>query len=782
MAPPQQQQGDLFPALVPSPPSDTVAINARCTLRTKDGHRAVLVTGIPIAHFALGDCMAEAYAMVTLVEQGWANQVEVARAFGCSTRSVRRMQRRFEEGGLSALGRAPGFPKGRPRTPAGRLRRVHELKSKGLSNRAIAGRLGITEKAVRKLVRRLGWKMPAVCQEELKLDGADPNLSAPGASPSPPAAPKAGKTALAPPIRPIDAPAQSAAGADPNLSASDDDETLPVSFDADPADRRIDRLFAYLGLLDDAAPLFRSGASVPHAGVLLALPALLESGVLACARDVYGSIGPAFYGLRTSIVALLLMALLRIRRPEALKEHSPPDLGRLLGLDRAPEVKTLRRKLARLASAGRATAFGRALAQRRLQARGDLLGFLYIDGHVRVYHGKRPIPKAHVARMRLAMPATTDYWVNDSEGEPIFVVTAEANAGLVKMLRPILAELRGLLGERTVTIVFDRGGYSPKLFQEILAAGFDILTYRKGRSRRVPKRHFHPRSATLSGCKVSYVLADQSVLLLGRKLRMRQVTRLSDNGHQTPILTSRHDLPAVEVAFRMFERWRQENFFKYMREEYALDALADHAVEQADRAREVPNPHWHVLDAKLRLARGQIVSLAAEYGMEAFKNVESVRRTMRGFKIAKSAQSRELIAALRRYAELERQRAAVPRRVPVGALVQGPVVKLATERKHLTNLLKMVAYQAESDLVRRVTPHYKRAADEGRTLIQSALACTGDIDVTSDELRVTLAPFSSAHRTRAIGVLCEALNSSAPCFPGTRLRLSFAVRQRSASP
>jgi transposase len=813
---PVPQQSDLFPVQDLRPPSGTVPINARCTLRTKDGDRAVLVAGMPIAHYARGDRMAEAYAMVTLVDQGWADQVEVARAFGCATRTVRRMQRRFDEGGLPALGLSPGFPKGQRRARAGRLRRVHELKSQGLSNRAIAGRLGVTENAVRKLVRRLGWKTSPVQQAELPLVGAHPNLSAPAPSSARTSAPEPGKTALPLPIRQSDAPSEPAAGAhpnlsasrspwpppaalraeqaasdapmtqpdgpsggavaaDPNLSASVDDEPLPVSFDSDPSDRRIDRLFAHIGLLDDAAPLFRSGPRVPRAGVLLALPALLDSSVLACAREVYGSIGPAFYGLRTSIVALLFMALLRIRRPEGLKEHSPDDLGRLLGLDRAPEVKTLRRKLTRLAAAGRATFFGRALAQRRVASRGAALGFLYLDGHVRVYHGKHAIPKAHVARMRISMPATTDYWVNDVEGEPLFVVTAEANAGLVKMLPPILAEVKGLLGERRVTIVFDRGGYSPRLFQEILAAGFDVLTYRKGRTRRVPARHFRQHRATLAGCKVRYELADQRVLLLGRKLRLRQVTRRSDDGHQTPILTSRFDLPAVEVAYRMFERWRQENFFKYMREEYALDALAEHAVEEADPAREVPNPHWHELDAKLRAVRGEVIRLSAQYGLEAFTNVESLRRTMRGFKIAKAAQSRELVRALERYAALEKRRAAVPQRVPVRAVVDGPVVRLAGEKKHLTNLFKMVAYQAESDLMRLVTPHYKRAADDGRTLVQSALASAADIEVKKDELVVTLAPQSSAHRTRAIAELCQDLNSRASCFPGTRLRLRFGI-------
>jgi transposase len=774
MSPPLQQ-ADLFPAQDVSSPASTLPINSRCTLRTKDGHRLVLVLGIPTAHFAISDRMAEAYAMVTLVDQGWADQVEVARAFGHSTRTVRRMQKRYEEGGLSALGRSSGFPKGRRRASVGRLRRVHDLKSKGLSNRAIAERLGIRENAVRKLLRRLGWKSTEAQQAELPLGSAHPNLSALPSSPSPSPAPDAGKTAPSPPTGAPGCLPPAAVGAHPNLSASAADELLPISFDTDPSDRRIDRLFAHLGLLDDAAPLFRSGSRIPRAGVLLALPALLESGVLTCAREVYGSIGPAFYGLRTSLVTLLLMALLRIQRPEALKEHSPDDLGRLLGLDRAPEVKTLRRKLARLASSGRASTFGRELAQRRVAARGAMLGFLYVDGHVRVYHGKHTIPKAHVARMRLAMPATTDYWVNDATGEPLFVITAEANAGMVKMLPPILDEVRRLVGGRRVTIVFDRGGFSPRLFQQIVAAGFDLLSYRKGRVRRVPKRCFHKRRATIDGCDLRYVLADQRVLLLGRKLRLRQVTRLSDNGHQTPILTSRFDLRDIEVAFRMFERWRQENFFKYMREEYALDALAEHAVEEADCAREVPNPRWHELDAKLREARGEALRLSAEFGLEAFTNVESVRRTMRGFKIAKAAQSRALVGALRRYADLETQRAAVPRRVPVQQAVNGPVVKLATERKHLTNLLKMVAYQAESDLVRLVTPHYQRAADEGRTLIQSALASAADLDVRHDELLVTLAPLSSAHRTRAIAAVCETLSRTPTCFPGTRLPLRYAI-------
>ncbi len=731
-----ESQGVLFAP--PAVPEDTRIVSDRCLVRTRDARRLVIGAGIVLWQYAVGDRMAEAYAMVSLIDQGWADQNEVARAFGYAVRTVRRFQRRFEDGGLPALGHGRGCPKGHRRLRRSRIQLVRRLKSEGHSNREIARRVRVSEMAIRKLLRRIGWQEPRPCQAVLPREEnlpANPNMSAFSTSP----------------------------------------ETPPTaSLDTDAANRWLDRLMARLGLLNDAAPIFRSDTRIPGAGVLLAVPALVQSGVFDCAREIYGGIGPAFYGLRTTILALLLMALLRIKRPEGLKEHPPDHLGRVLGLDRAPEVKTIRRKLSRLASVSRAVPFGRALAERRVALRGAALGFLYIDGHVRVYHGQRSLPKAHVARMRLSMPATTDYWVNDVAGDPLFVVTAEANAGLVKMLPTILGEVRTLVGERRVTIVFDRGGYSPKLFAKLIADGFDILTYRKGRCPHVARRRFHEHTEVIHGRKVAYTLADQPVRLLGGLLRLRQVTRLSENGlHQTPILTSRMDLSTLEVAFRMFERWRQENFFKYLREEYALDALTDYQAVPDDPRREVPNPARKAIDTKLKEARADLARLHAEYGKEALKNIERARPSMRGFKISKSKLGRTISRANQRIAQLEAKRAAMPKRVPIEKVVTGQVVKLAPERKHLTNLLKMVAYQAESDLVRLLTPYYRRIEDEGRTLIQSALRSQADLTVTEHELLVTIAPLSSTHRTRAITALCDELNRSETIFPGSRLRLRF---------
>lgn len=394
------RDGDWFPDS--RNPEGTCVINDQWLVRRQDGHCVVMVAGIVLAQYSNADGLAAAHAMVSLVEQGWATQTEVSRAFRCSIRTVRRHQRRFEEGGLASPARSDGFPSGRSRVSEARRRLVQQLREEGHSQREIARRIGVSEKAVRKLLHRLGWRPVALAQPELGLNGpttADPNLSAFSSASATPAA---------------------------------------VSADRDSNNRSGDRLLARLGLLDDAPPLLGSARAVPRDGVLLAVPALLRSGIFDCAQQIYGSLGPAFFGLRTTLLTLLFMALWRIKRPKALKEHSPADLGRVLGVDRAPEVKTLRRKLARLASYRRAAQFGDALARQRVGLRGEVLGFLYIDGHVRVNHGQHRLPKAFVARMRLSMPATNDYWVNDTAGDPLLVITDEANAGLVKVFPIVL--------------------------------------------------------------------------------------------------------------------------------------------------------------------------------------------------------------------------------------------------------------------------------------------------------------------------------------------------------
>ena len=242
----------------------------------------------------------------------------------------------------------------------------------------------------------------------------------------------------------------------------------------------------------EAAPRFVAAEAVRAGGVLLALPAVLTLGLLDAGHQVYGALKNGFYGLQATLLCLTFMALLRVRTPEQLQGHPPGELGILLGLDRAPEVKTLRRKLAELAVRRQATPFSQRLAERWVRDHAEAVGLLYVDGHVRPYHGTaHTLPETYVTRRRLCMPATTDLCVQQQDAQPLFVVTAPANDDLLAMLRrEILPEVRRLVGERRITLGFDREGWSPKFFQECHAEGFDTLTYRRGPTPRGPAPDF----------------------------------------------------------------------------------------------------------------------------------------------------------------------------------------------------------------------------------------------------------------------------------------------------
>ena len=254
------------------------------------------------------------------------------------------------------------------------------------------------------------------------------------------------------------------------------------------------------------------------------------------------------------------------------------------------------------------------------------------------------------------------------------------------------------------------------------------------------------------------------------------MTRLTETGHQTPIVTSRWELRAIVVAHRMFERWRQENFFKYLREEYLIDALADYQVEPDDPTRSVPNPAQKAVMKEIHAARVHLRKLRERYGATAIDYIQGPKSTDSGFEIAEEKIRMEIAKATNHIKKLKARRDSLPARVTVADAQKGQeMMKLSTERKHLTNVLKMVAYQMESDLVELIGPHYSRVADEGRTFIQMALQDTADIEPTDDQLRIRLAPLSSPHRSRALESLCDALNKTNTLFPGTRLQMHFVV-------
>jgi hypothetical protein len=350
---------------------------------------------------------------------------------------------------------------------------------------------------------------------------------------------------------------------------------------------------------------------------------------------------------------------------------------------------------------------------------------------------------------------------------------------MTRILIPILQEVRKLVGtNRRLTVVFDRGGWSPVLFKSILDMHFDILTYRKGRFRHVAEKRFILRKTKLEGRRIEYLLHDQAVRFLKGKLRLRQVTRLTETRHQTAVITSRWDLRDIVIAYRMFERWRQENFFKYMRHEFLIDALVDYEAEPDDPNRSIPNPVRKIVDKELRNARARYAKLQERYGSTALDYLEGRTTTFRKFTAAEKKVHDEVKKAADEISKMTERQKSLAVRIP---LREAPgaenAMKLSTERKHLTNVLKMVAYQIEGSLVELLRPHYARAEDEGRTLIQTALRSSACIELTEKELCVNLAPLSSPHRSKAIALVCDTLNKTETVFPGSNLRLRFSVSE-----
>jgi len=763
-----------------------VEINGGLWFVDSDGYR-VIYRGwqTPLYRVALDDEVQLRFVAVALRQAKLASQEEIARAFDHSIASQRRWERRYEADGLEGL-RRKSAPGPEFKIAGTQEKFIRKWFAQGVSNGEMARRLGVTEGTVRNALKRLGLQRePGPQTPPLAFE---------------PAAEEEPAEAVAEADRHVadaESPAEEARSSEADTPAAS--ALAPGVYD--PLDRSLDRLFARLGKLDDATPAFAETDHLPRLGIFLVVPLLVRSGVLSIFQELYHSIGPAFYGLRTTVVCLFLLALLRIKRAENLKEYDPQELGRLLGLDRAPEVKTLRRKLDTLAERGRGLELMNRLAQNRLHAEEDLIGVLYVDDHVQEYHGQEALAKAYITRRRLAAKATSDTWVNDIRGEPIFVVPNPMNASLTKTLLPALEKAREWVGpERQLTVVFDRGGWSTKLFYRMIRAGFHVITYRRGHDPKIAPREFTKGKLTANGQEYEYELHDQPRVRVGkidattadggknkkrqknrkkRKKRrgpkylwMRQVTRRRDGNHQTPVITSRMDLAAAQVLFLMFNRWRQENFFKYMREEFALDGLVEYGVEPLPEEADRPNPQIAKLDKKLHQARAELKAAERALGEQARNNQESTRRTMRGFKIANARLFRKVARLEKKIAQLKARKAALPKRVAATDL---NMVK--PERRLIANTIKMTAYQLESDLYRMLSEDYPRCQDDGRTLLHAAFQSGGKLEVRAGELRVTLTPQSSPHRTRAVEALCRQLNELDATFPGTALRIVLSVAE-----
>ena len=725
-------------ALVPLLPADAQEIGDSLAILhdEKDKRIVFFNAGGPIFSCRQDDRTGLRLAAVTVIEQKLATSTAVARALSLHRTTLFRDRRKFEANGVAGLVEKPRGPKG-PHTLTPKVqRRAQKMLDRGESIRGTAASVGVSERGLRHAIQRgLLTTVRSKRAEKAAPDSAEV------------------------------------------LRGPRDRASVDQACAAGVATKReLDRTLACTGKLVEAEPEFEAAEAVAGAGVLLVLPALLHEGLCEVGSEVYGKLRNGFFGLRSVLLTLAFMALLRIKTLEQLTEHAPGELGILLGLDRAPEVKTLRRKLREMGQRQLADMFRRRLTERWAKAAPRELALLYVDGHVRPYHGRKHVlPKHHVQQRGRPMPGTQDFHVNDRRADPLFFVTAEATESLLATLdSTLLPEVRRLVGpRRRVTIAFDREGWSPKLFAKWKKKSFDVLTYRKGEQSRWQKRFFTTVKGTVGGQKVEYCLAEREVKLTNG-LKVREIRRLTNDGHQTAVITTNDKLPLLAVAQRMFSRWRQENFFRYMRHEFALDHLCTHKVEPADPKRIVPHPERTRLEKKLKAVRATRTRLLERaFELAPGKTTRVGKRQVDEVELDQLIRQRETEAH-----KLAARIAKLPKHVPIEEILEPEqIVKLERERKVLVDAIKLTAYRAESALARLVEPFFKRHQDETRKFLKSIFTATADIipDRRKRRLTIRFHGLANPRATRALAELCVLINDDAPLYPGSSLRLHFEV-------
>jgi hypothetical protein len=537
---------------------------------------------------------------------------------------------------------------------------------------------------------------------------------------------------------------------------------------------------------------FEAADDVAKGGVLFALPALLGEGLLRHTREHY-ALPKGYYPLESIFLLLGLLALVRCPSMEQTRYEAPGEWGRLLGLDRLPEVKTLRSKIGTLCEPeGRAAKWQSQLSREWMSSKEaddpDLAGLYYADGHVRVYHGGlTALPRRYLSRLRLCLRGTTDYWVNGLGGEPFFVVTQTVNPGLVGVLREkivprLLAEapqpgpevLASDPKAMRFTIVVDREGYSPGLFEELVRERIAVLSYQKKPGEPWPESEFARRKVKPPGGREVELNLAERVVKLGNGLEVREVRMRDEVGQQISIVTTHPGLDVGQVVVGMKARWSQENYLKYMKEHFGLDRLVEYGMTPLPDTTVVINPAHRRADREVKMERSKLARLRAQFGAHGMP-ARPTPEEAQAFETAGGELRRKIEAQEAVLAACIARRKEVPRRLELKELSEEERFgQLCPESKHFVDTIKMIAYRAESAMAGEVREVLKRS-DDARALLRRLYTTPVNLrpDTQAKTLTVEVHRMGSAVQDAAIAHLCEILTETETLFPTTDLRLIY---------
>jgi transposase len=718
----------------------------------------------PVFHHAEGNLRAFRMFTAQLCVQGACQQAEIIKAFGVSKSSVQRSVNKYRQEGIDGFYR-PRRARGAPVMTPEVIQQAQQRFEEGRSKTEVARELNIPYDTLRK----------AIDQGRVQLPLDHNHVAAP---------PDASSTVDATCV-----PSDKSTRSNQDQAAG---EEMGVA-----CTRPIERVLASLGKLPGGASTqFESCRDVSYGGVLCALPALAENGLFRYLQATF----PTLTGYYTTLHVILLlayMALCRIRAVEQLQYESPGELGKLMGLDRVPEVRCLRQKLGQLSQGQDDKApeiWAGLLSKDWMEQETELAGTLYVDGHVRLYHGKNTeLPRRYVSRQRLCLRGTTDYWVNDALGQPFFSIERPIDHGMLEAIendvvprllrdvpgQPSKEELKAEPYRSRFLLIFDREGYSPTFFRRMWQEHrIACVTYHKFPKQDWPASEFAEVTTTRPhGEVVTMKLAERGSLVGGERMWMREVRKLTSSGHQTSLISTAYDREGCQDAAALFSRWCQENFFRYMMEHYAIDALNEYRTEEIpDTNRPVVNPAWRKLDRRSRSAKGKLTQRQARFAaLTLHPEVDEAK--VAAWEKQKSNLREEIEQFEHEVNSLREQMNSTPKHLEWDQFPEdAKFERLAPSRKRLTDTVKLVAYRAETAMSGILRESLRRE-DDSRSLLRDLFRSDADITPHSDTkvLEVRIHTLANPRSNRAIQHLLEHLNAAESTFPGTEFRLSYTL-------
>ncbi len=548
------------------------------------------------------------------------------------------------------------------------------------------------------------------------------------------------------------------------------------------------RVAASLGMLNSSTPKFELVLDVPHGGILFTLPALIQCGLLHNVTKHF-KIPKGYYGSESIFIILAFMVLARIKSIDGLRYHSPGEWGKIVGLDRIPEVKTLRKKVADLTQDQGPILWSDDLCKTWLETERNESKIFYIDGHVRVYHGsEKNIPKHYVARERLCLRASVAYWVNTMNGQPVFFISKEVDPGLLKVLEEeivprLIKEVPNQPTEEALnsdpklsrfTLIFDREGYSPEFMKRMSDKRILCQTYNKYPKENWQEESFTREQVTLVFGNTSEMFLAEQKTILANGLEVREIRKLNKSKHQTSILTTDNQTKKEVIAARMFARWSQENFFKYMKQHFNLDHLATYLYEDVSDTIKVVNPLYRQLESDIRKLNAQMNRKKAMFGsIHLLGDIE--KEKIEHFEMKKAKLQEELVELMVALEDLKKKKKNVTKKIELSQLPEEKRFKnLNTATNHFLDTIKMIAYRAETSLAYTLKEQMSRQ-DDAKNLLRSICQMEADIIPNTKEktLTIRLHHLPTKNFDEAIKYLCSELNATETIFPGTDLRMIY---------